>query len=469
MARHCTSCGQSLAKSPAGGAGGTGLKGSMAHRTPDPTPDGGDASSPAPVAIPSKRWEPPEADPAPTTVPTPTESWPGPDRTTPIETVGRGPGTASTPPEATLGTPPDGRRRLRRAAPDPRAITTPDAEAAEEDAEDLPPRRGGVLAAVAAGLATISLLLGGLVLGYRLSNESKEPARAGTTVNLPKGRLATSDSVESVMPDVEGLSKSDALEALADAGFDPARVESQEKAWVGDPGRVVKQEPTRGAKQPDKVVIFVSTGARMPALAGKTEAEAAKLVADLGGVMERHYVYDATVATPRTVISTDPAPGGAMTQTVVARVSVEPSSRYLTDIGGEGRSCQTGSISVAGGTTAGHSLWCRTVATAGTPQSLHYLVEGRAARLHSTVGIAADAEPGSRGRLQVKVDGALVQDLTLTWGEVKPLDLDLRGKSRVDLVFTPLDPRDSDADGVAVVLQQVTIYGSPDDMAAFGQ
>lgn len=367
--------------------------------------------------------------------------------------------------EELAGSGEDRRRRARPASAvtagsDPSEEATPGIDDGEQR-----PGRWRALAATAIGLATVAVLLGGLVLGYRISNGSKEEARAGTTVKLPDGRLAATDSVALAMPDVEGLSKADALEALADAGIDPSTVATLEREWVGDPGRIVGQEPTRGTKEPGKVTIFVSKGARMPDLTGRTETEAAKLVADLGGVMQREYVYDPNVPTPRTVINTDPAKGAPMTQTVVARVSVEASSRYLIDVEGSGRSCSTGSVAIAGGTPGDHSLWCSTAAQTGSPQPLTYSLEGRVARLRAEVAIANDQPNDGNGRLEVWVDGKLATSLNVAWGERKPIDVDLRGKSRLDLIFTPIRADDREADGIRLVLKDPTLLGSPSDLA----
>jgi beta-lactam-binding protein with PASTA domain len=140
--------------------------------------------------------------------------------------------------------------------------------------------------------ATQALQSVGLVIGDIQERPSDQPKgvvleqtpRSGEVVTKnTRVNLVIAGDPEPVIPDVVGLSQSEATNALLDAGFRVGMIETEDSAKPA--GTVVKQNPVAGNTAPKdtEISIVLSTGIiSVPPVVGFSEAEATALLQDAG-------------------------------------------------------------------------------------------------------------------------------------------------------------------------------------------
>lgn len=473
----CTSCGAPSAAGAGAGAGAAGkrsrdapgLKGGMGRRDRSRTAAG--VADPAPPSL---------TAPASTTPPASTVPPPGPGAwATPVISAPTFPPPDPDPEAGSAPAIPPSIGPWVPADPPPSVDATAVIEAVDPTgpSEDEPTdsaagstsgrRRRWLLPTAAVLLFTGAVMLGGLVVGYRISNASKVKPSESATVNLPEQRLAALDSAEQTMPDLVGMTEGQSLEALADIGIQTADVTVTQVPHAGRNGLVVEQAPLRGNSAGDDapVELKVAAPATMPDLVGVSESDASETLRQLGAPMELRYIYDRDQPTDGVVLRTTPTAGEPLSGSVSADISIQATSIYLTQMSSVQNTCTLASSAVVvGTTTTDQALVCTSRVFSTTQSWLTYLVAGKADKFQGSVGIPADEATGTSARLQVMVDGVPVSDHAMSWGELIPLDIDLRDKSRLEFVVTPADPSDSSSSGVKVAILDGTILGSRDDI-----
>ncbi|MDA2806510.1 Stk1 family PASTA domain-containing Ser/Thr kinase [Nocardiopsis suaedae] len=151
-------------------------------------------------------------------------------------------------------------------------------------------------------------------------------ADAGITVYVSSGPEAVQ------VPSLEGMSEDDARQTLQDRGFTVGQV-TREESDQYDEGLVVRSSPGSGesAAPGSAVDLVVSEGAgqvQVPDLSGRTQEEAAQLLAD-EGLNSSFQQADSDEAEPGRVIAQDPAAGqevdpGTLVTVTIAREPQSP-------------------------------------------------------------------------------------------------------------------------------------------------
>lgn len=139
-------------------------------------------------------------------------------------------------------------------------------------------------------LWSVSCLLAGLVGGWFL-NERIQAGRseAGPSViEIP----AAQQSPELAMPDLRGMGLVDAKQVLADSGVALSSIEISEVEWGGDAGFVVAQEPVGGEAVASVIKLRVSKPALMPNVVGLSQTEAVEALKRLGVEVEVEERFD---------------------------------------------------------------------------------------------------------------------------------------------------------------------------------
>ena len=139
-------------------------------------------------------------------------------------------------------------------------------------------------------LWSISCLLAGLVGGWFL-NERIQAGRseAGPSViEIPAAQQVSGLA----MPDLRGMSLVDAKQVLADSGVSLPSVEISEVEWGGDAGFVVAQEPVGGEAVASAIKLRVSKPAVMPNVVGLSQTEAVEALKKLGVEVEVEERFD---------------------------------------------------------------------------------------------------------------------------------------------------------------------------------
>lgn len=139
-------------------------------------------------------------------------------------------------------------------------------------------------------LWSVSCLLAGLVGGWFL-NERIQAGRSEavpSVIEIP----AAQQSPELAMPDLRGMGLVDAKQVLADSGVALSSIEISEVEWGGDAGFVVAQEPVGGEAVASVIKLRVSKPAVMPNVVGLSQTEAVEALKRLGVEVEVEERFD---------------------------------------------------------------------------------------------------------------------------------------------------------------------------------
>lgn len=317
-------------------------------------------------------------------------------------------------------------------------------------------RRGALVGALAAW--TVGALAIGVTGGYFVFNRYAVHSESDVVVTPQGPTTDSADRPAVVMPDVEGLSRPGALEALADIGLDPGLVHFEDREYAATAGTVVGQTPARGTRDPNAVTLAVAVPVKVPNLKGRQSAVAITTLEALGAQIRVVQAYDPAEPVDR-VISTQPAAGEQLGLEIVLRVSAAPSSVFLSTLNPLTSNCRTGSAK-AGGKDLNQSITC-TVGSGTNPRpaTADYTLSGRADGLVATVGISDDSVTGSTANVRVLGDGRPLGTVDVSFGQTKSLEASTAGVIRLQFEV-------SGSPNVRVVLGDARLIGSPDGISS---
>lgn len=409
----------------------------------------------APASSPPPPGPPPAAPPPGPTAPARWGDGDAATRVTPVVTAA----TTRTDPTITDRPLPD----RHPADPDAPQADNGEGDGGDDNPTERRPRWRWALPLTAGLLAVLAVALGSALAGYRWSNSRHQPITAATSA--PKGATTTTTAapaaavVSVTMPDLYGLDENDAREALSDVGIDVTGLKVEKKPYVGEPGRVVGQEPTRGTSNPGPVTLVLATAATVPNVAGQPGDAAERQLSALGAAVQVESVYDAAVPVGA-VVSVSPAVGQPLSEAMVLRISAQPSSVFLSSLDGDGSGCSTGAVQT-GSTQSAQGLSCsaRSVyeGQAPTPSAV-YQVTGRVDRFTATVGIDNGEDPAATARVIVEVDGAERFNQVVRFNQTVAIDVSVTGGAQVRIFVLEVGEESSSA---TVVFAEATFLGSP--------
>jgi len=247
------------------------------------------------------------------------------------------------------------------------------------------------------------------------------------------------------MPDVVGLTEAEAREALLDVGLDPAAIKVAPRAYAGQPGRVVVQDPVRRTPAPTAATLSISAPTKVPKLRGTPVAAARATLQELGVQAVENRVYAADVPADQ-VVGTDPPADAPLAITkVTVQVSAPPASLFAAELRGVQSDCAKGDAAV-NGTSHANSLVC-SVST-GSPDVNDYSVGRHADRFEATIGISDSSEPTCVVRFTVTGDGTPLGSFDVPFGQSKAVGVVTSGRLRVALTAATLRPADRSCSAV---------------------
>lgn len=318
-------------------------------------------------------------------------------------------------------------------------------------------------------MVVIGILAIGLSGGYLLG-KAMTPTQAAPTdradlsdmevsvEDLEEGELPAGiagEVLEVTMPDLVGLSQEHALDALVDAGIDPAVVATEERPFVGETGVVVAQDPIRQTGDPSEVTLFVSTEAQTPDVIDDSEEDAIAALEQLGSEVEVQYVYVAGVEAG-SVVAIDPEAGEPASEQVALSVSTDPAEVFLTQVDiVDGSPCSAGAYRIDG-TEYPDSLQC---SVSSRDSSAEYLLDRSVERFRATIGVDDEAADDVPIRMRVVGDGDQLAEETISYGTSADIDVDVQGVLRLAIIVETVDPDDG---STALVLGEAKFVGSPD-------
>jgi hypothetical protein len=265
------------------------------------------------------------------------------------------------------------------------------------------------------------------------------------------------------MPDVRGLSEPDARQVLSDAGYSPSIVKISEVPSVVAAGTVATQDPVAGTVGPESITLSLPAPAMMPNLTGQSLDEATRVLGAMGAQPTVERIYDSK-ADPGTVLNTDPATGSALTPTPALTVASAPASAPLSSLEADG-DCRTVEVGSVNGTSITDGFSC----AAGEKLSSTFWIVGRDfARFKATIGIDDNADPETRARVRITIDGAALLDEVIPYGQSVDLDSDITGALRlqVEVSNAGATTETANSSSRSVLLGDTVVLGSAEAIAA---
>lgn len=306
---------------------------------------------------------------------------------------------------------------------------------AEVDAKPRDPKKTGVarfwfwflFASVI--LLVAGAFVGGAVLGWRhhANTAAAEPAPGPTVVTVT---AVPEEEIPVAMPDIRGLSETSARQVIADAGI-VATIETSTKQWAGAAGLVVEQTPVFGTPDVDSIELVLSTPAVVPDAVGRPASDVAREISALGAQVTLEQTYEAGAAAG-SVLEINPAAGEALPGIVEIKQATPASAIYLREVRSLQDDCRTGEVKLNGPTHA-FGMTCSTREVSESVWLLSRVVDG----VDGVVGIPDTADPAMTGRIEIIVDGTVVLDQALAYGQAAiPIELDTQGALRFTLRIT---------------------------------
>lgn len=335
-----------------------------------------------------------------------------------------------------------------------------------------PPRKGffrrrRALVGTGIGLLVLGLagsgFAGGWIASSRWSAERISPELAPSVVMIP-------DVPEGVrMPDLRGLGKDEALQVIADAGWDVSKVTLTGEPFAGAPGVVVAQTPAFGATDVPAIALTLSEPALVPEVAGRKASELITQLRNLGANVQLEYGYDPAVAAGG-VLSVTPVPGQALTPDATVTIAESGTAVFLSQL-----KCPSGCFSQYGELTLDGARYDNGLSDdlrfsssdTETEVEHHEYQLGRHADLFiATVGVPDDvSETGGTIRVRLVGDGKELATVTTGYSQPVELKASVTGVLRIDVQTSFTKRPAGDYGSQTVALGDARVVGSDSEMA----
>lgn len=272
------------------------------------------------------------------------------------------------------------------------------------------------------------------------------------------------DAVTAALPNVVGMSESDARSAVADTGVTDLTVTTDTKVAAGDVGTVVAQTPAAGTPLADtkNLTLTLSQEALMPEVTNLDRAEAVKAVENLSGLAIIEYVVSPSVA-PGKVVSTVPDSAQPMPAQVLLRVADIGANRSADDVDKvTANSCSFDSNVSSNGTKYDQALVC-SPSTPGntTDDSAHYewLIGKHASYLTFSAGVS-DVDDAGSGTFTIFGDGKLIKTVDVGFGQSTQVQIPVNEFIRLKVVAAKKSDKD-----IRLVLGNPMFGGTEEELA----
>ena len=322
---------------------------------------------------------------------------------------------------------------------------------------------GTGIALVVLGLVG-SAFAGGWIASARWGAERVSPQVTPSVVMIP-------DVPEGVrMPDLRGLSKDEALQVIADAGWDVAKVALTAEPFAGPPDIVVAQTPAFGATDVPAISLTLSQQAVVPQIAGRKASELITELRNVGVNVQLEYGYDPQVD-PGGVLSISPAAGEPLTTDATVTIAESGTAVFLSQL-----TCPNGCLSnhsslVLDGNGYANGLYTDLRFDSSDTETVvehhEYQLGRRADVFIATVGIPDDVSDTS-GTIRVRLvgDGRELASVTTSYSKPAELTAVVTGVLRLDIQTSFAQPPDGDYGRQTLALGDARVVGSDAEMTA---
>lgn len=258
------------------------------------------------------------------------------------------------------------------------------------------------------------------------------------------------------VPLVVGLDVEGARQAMVDAGVAPNDIVEEDVPYGGQPGIVIAQSPMGGVEVGGTVTLRVSAATKVPDLQDTAVADARQILSDLGVRVVLKYSYvagsDADI-----ILSSNPAAGETLGDTVELEVSERASSVYLADLEDVSSECSRDDMSV-NATLLPSSLYCSI--SYDDVRANEYDLGRLADELIVTIGLDDRCVEPVPVVFRVILDGAAYGEWTMEFGTSRELQIPVTNVLRLRLEVQR-------ADGIDDYVSCYAVWGSA--AAAGGQ
>jgi beta-lactam-binding protein with PASTA domain len=237
------------------------------------------------------------------------------------------------------------------------------------------------------------------------------------------------------MPDIVGLSVTQAQAALFDAGLDDFEV--QKRPYAEPAEIVLEQTPSSGAYDGQEIVLIISESTTVPELVGVPTSSARQTLKDLGvQVVVEQEVLDGVA--PDTVAQTDPVSGATLSSTVTLKVA-EPESGVFASVLKPIQSQASSEPAVLDGTPYPNSL----VVKLSRPATVEYALNRRIRNFTATVGTVDKSSDAVPSQFVVYADDVIVYNEIVPFGETREINVSVLGVLRIRLEASPVGSQSS--------------------------
>ncbi|MFY9487500.1 MAG: PASTA domain-containing protein [Solirubrobacterales bacterium] len=250
------------------------------------------------------------------------------------------------------------------------------------------------------------------------------------SIDRPVNVVQSEPIVSGYVPNVLGLSKQSALQAMVDSGVKPSAISTEIMPHIGDLGLVVDQSPGPGSKlKNSKVTLALSGPATMPDLTGDTLDSARTRLTKMGAKISTTYRFNQG-ARENQVLTTTPGVGQPLKSSVELVVAEPSTSVFLADVEPLTNDCN-GEAAILDGNELEHSLVC--TPDAGQPATAIYRLNRKIESFAATVGLADDGDDSAPVRLVIHRDRELVANFTVRFGQAREIKISVASALRLTL------------------------------------
>lgn len=267
-------------------------------------------------------------------------------------------------------------------------------------------------------LAVVAVFTAGVFVGWWQALRS-DPGRTPDTITVAAGRTGADGAV--VVPDVRGLARVDALQAIVDAGIPAAAVDVQTFPSALAPDTVFRQDPPGGASFGSAVAVDIATAGTVPQAVGRPLTDVRAELEDLGAQVVVEYDYAAT-ATSGSVLALDPPAGAPLTPKIRVVAAAPPGSVYVGELDAVSGGGSGGELAI-GGVRYVHGL--------KVSSSADYLANRGVQRITGTVGVPDDGQADASATVVITGDGRELFRAQVGYGQSKPVNISVDGVLRI--------------------------------------
>ncbi|MDQ1509663.1 MAG: hypothetical protein QOG50_1507 [Actinomycetota bacterium] len=269
-----------------------------------------------------------------------------------------------------------------------------------------------------------------------------------------------------VMPSVFTFKVTEAVSSLAREGVDPKQimVNRVPRENVG-PGTVIDQDPQAGMNVEDFVRLTVSRAPdKVPNFVGKDINTARATLSTLDVTLTVDNALAVSVS-DGIVMQQSPAAGAPFAKAIRLTVARKPILINLGDLNLIG-STPMKSAATIGATAFPNSLiWDVSVCPGAPTVTASYALGGHYRKLFATAGLSSGTQdPADRVHLDVTVDGEAVMSRSLDLQTPVPIDIDLTGRKRLVLTFTPVGGGDPKCANAAATLGHAQVVSTAENL-----